>query len=151
MSSGVLHSPMTAATTTVQRGNVTYGFLQAGDPRWAKVRAAFAERHADPPAETTVVIFAESDDHGFSFYCLQPMLHAEPLLLHPAHRGNAAVLRNLLAAMQAAVEAVAVTGQNVYVVADTPATAAMCEAMGCERIDVPVYRRTVVKPQGGVS
>jgi hypothetical protein len=136
------------SSVAVTRGSVTYGFLEPGDERWAHVRAQFTGRGVDPPSEHVAVAYAETDG-AFSFYCLQPILHAEPLYLHPAHRAGGRVLVNLLAAMTAAVEKVAETAQRVYVVADTPESVKLCEAMGCERVEVPVYVRTVRKPTAG--
>lgn len=128
----------------VVREGVSYRFIEPDDPAWLDVEREHLARGVDPPKPGSVRVAVASTTRGTSFYCLQPQLRAEPLFLHPSHRGTS-VLVNLLAMMQAYVEQRVQLGADVWVVADTPETVRMCEAMQMDRVESPVYVKRVSK------
>jgi hypothetical protein len=128
-------------------GSLDFYYPNADDAVWHVIDAQFAARGLDPPYRTNKVAVAEDADGHVSFFMLQGVLHAEPMLIHEAHRGNPAVLPNLISMIQAWIEAGSAMGRDVYVVADTAETVKMCEWYGMELVQVPVYRKVVGKEQ----
>ncbi len=128
------------------REGVAYGFLSADDPRWEEFDGYHAERGIDPPDRRLAKVACATDSAGrSSFYCLQPKMFAEPLVLHPAHRGAPGVLINLTAMIEVLVEQLVAVSQYVYIVASTESVAKMCEANGMQRVEAPVYVKKVVR------
>ena len=83
------------------------------------------------PALSKVAIAEETD--ALSFYVFQLLPHAEPMYIHPKHRGTKVWFN--LAQMLKPLAVVRPT----FIVAENAESVKMCEALGLKRIPHPVY------------
>lgn len=133
-----------ASSAIVTKSGISYRFLEKSDD-WSDFNAEHILRGVDAPdARLTRVAVAEDAGGDSSYFYVSPQMHCS-LILNPQHRGTK-VLVNLIAMIWTMIEQHLKTGVDVFIVADEPETAKMCEAAGMERVLAPVYVRRVRKP-----
>jgi len=94
------------------------------------------------PDEARVVVVEDADGQIIGCSALFPVWHQEGTWVEPFHRGRVSVNRALLKAMREQLHAV--QAREVWMMARTPATAALCQKFGpsvslsCEHFAVTI-------------
>lgn len=110
---------------------IIYRFLKPDE--YHMVEGIFRDFGAKIPLPNLSMIAVAEEDGAMSFYAFQLLPHAEPMFIHPKHRGTKVWIK--LASMIKPLSEVRPT----FIVAESKESEAMCKAMGMKKVNYPVY------------